>query len=95
MNKYDELITRGKHYLDVPIIGEFINAVEELKDRLTVEEVAQMMYDSYGDKCACNYNGHDEWLPLVCELQEECPYPTDELGCWKQFVKHWGRSNNG
>ena len=59
-----------------------VNAVE-------VDTVAQMFFDLTGDDCPCNYVGVDEWLPEVCELQSECPYPKDILGCWKQFVKHY------
>lgn len=33
MNKYEELIKRAEHFNDMPIIGELINAVRELKDR--------------------------------------------------------------
>ena len=61
-------------------------------DAVEVDRVALMLKESFGDSCACNFNGNDEWLPFVCEHQETCPYPEDVLGCWKQFVKHfWER----
>ena len=59
-------------------------------DAVAVDKVAQMLYEFTGDDCPCNYNDNDEWLPEVCELREECPYPADRLGCWKQFVKRYG-----
>lgn len=59
-------------------------------DAVPVAVVAQMFHDFTGDWCACNYNGNDEWLPLVCENTNWCPDHEDELYCWKQFVKHYG-----
>lgn len=59
-------------------------------DALPVDIVAQMLCDAIGDPCACNINGNDEWLSTVCDLQIECPYPKDGLGCWKQYIKHYG-----
>lgn len=59
-------------------------------DAVAVDKVAQMFYEFTGDDCPCNYNDNDEWLPEICELREECPYPADRLGCWKQFVKRYG-----
>lgn len=70
----------------------FNKIVEEADavDAVEVDKVAQMFFDFTGDDCPCNYVGVDEWLPEVCELQKECPRPADGLGCWKQFVKHYG-----
>lgn len=59
-------------------------------DAVEVDKVAQMFFDFTEDDCPCNYVGVDEWLPEVCELQSECPHPKKPLGCWKQFVKHYG-----
>ena len=56
-----------------------------------LDDVAQILYDTFGDRCACNYNGNDEWLWEYCELVEECPHPADKLGCWRQYVKHYKR----
>ena len=54
---------------------------------LTVDEVAQMLYEIFDDDCACNFNGNDEWLPEVCEYCDSyCPNPPEKLDCWKQFV---------
>lgn len=62
-----------------------------------VEAVAQMFLDFTGDKCPCNFNDNDEWLPLVCEYEAEgkCPDPDDMLGCWKQYIKHYGERKDG
>jgi hypothetical protein len=59
-------------------------------DVVAVDRVALMLKESFGDPCACNFNNNDEWLPFVCEFQDECPYPPGVLDCWKQFVKHFG-----
>lgn len=64
-------------------------------DVVEVDRVALMLKESFGDSCACNYNGNDEWLPLVCDFQDECPYPPGVLDCWKQFVKHFGERKEG
>lgn len=67
-------------------------AIEALKDRPQGEwnthEVACLLADVFGDTCACNYNGIDEWLPSVCEFAEtECPNPVG-VACWEQYAKH-------
>lgn len=66
-------------------------------DAVPVEAVAQMFLDFTGDKCPCNFNNNDEWLPLVCEYEAEgkCPDPDDMLGCWKQYIKHYGERKDG
>lgn len=55
------------------------------------DEVAELLRDIFGDECACNYNGIDEWLPQCCKYAEtgECPNPKDN-GCWKQFLLQGG-----
>lgn len=51
-------------------------------------EVACMLAELFGDACACNYNGIDEWLPFVCDLKDSCPN-TVGVACWEQFLKHY------
>lgn len=64
-----------------------IDAVEE-------EKVAAMLRDMYGDDCACNYNGNDEWLCRVCKYADtDCPYPKEQNGCWLELVRHWEERN--
>ena len=53
----------------------------------TLEEVAEILRDMFGDECACNYNDIDEWLPMACKYAEnDCPNPKEKNGCWKQFL---------
>lgn len=59
-------------------------------DITAIDEFTQILYEMFGDDCACNFNGIDEWLPYCCEYaQTECPSPSEHLGCWKQFLKHY------
>ena len=50
-------------------------------------QVACLLAELFGDTCACNYNGIDEWLPEVCDFQDICPR-TVGVACWEQFLKH-------
>ena len=50
-------------------------------------QVACLLADIFGDTCACNYNGNDEWLPLKCELLDACPN-TVGVAYWEQYLKH-------
>lgn len=53
-----------------------------------IHEVACILADVFGDTCACNYNGIDEWLPQKCDFAEkECPNPVG-VACWEQYLKH-------
>ena len=59
-------------------------------DAVEVDKVAEMLRLSFGDDCACNFNGNDEWMWEKCKYAEmDCPYPKDDNGCWKEFVKHF------
>ena len=71
-------------------MGVTVDAIEAIPsaDVVEVDDVAKMLTWLFADHCPCNYNGIDEWLPYVCELSNECPYPKDKLGCWEQFIKH-------
>lgn len=53
----------------------------------TAHEVAEILADAFGDTCACNFNGNDEWLPEHCELLDCCPN-TVGVACWEQYLKH-------
>ena len=51
-------------------------------------QVACLLADMFGDSCACNYNGIDEWLPELCDFKDTCcPKPVG-VACWEQFLKH-------
>ena len=49
--------------------------------------VACLLAEMFGDDCACNFNGIDEWLPEKCEVIDSCPNPAG-VACWEQFLKH-------
>ena len=51
--------------------------------------VACLLAETFGDDCACNFNGIDEWLPEKCEVIDSCPNPVG-VACWEQFLKHRG-----
>lgn len=53
----------------------------------TPHEVAEIIADLFGDSCACNFNGINEWLPEKCELLSACPNPVG-AACWEQYLKH-------
>ena len=53
----------------------------------TANEVAGIIADLFGDTCACNFNGIDEWLPFKCELLDACPNPCG-VACWEQYLKY-------
>lgn len=52
-------------------------------------EVACVLAEAFGDTCACNFNGIDEWLPLKCDFVADgtCPYVVG-VACWEQYLKH-------
>lgn len=62
--------------------------------KYTAHEVAEIIADLFGDACACNFNGIDEWLPERCELLEACPYPVG-VACWEQYLKFRERRTDG
>ena len=55
----------------------------------TVHEVACILAEAFGDDCACNFNGNDEWLPEKCEVIDSCPEPVG-VACWEQYLKWRG-----
>jgi hypothetical protein len=56
---------------------------------MKTEEVARLLSEMYGDTCACNYNGADEWLPKYCEDDEEYQCGECGLKCWALFLEHY------
>ena len=72
--------------------------LERENGKWTTEEVAELLSNLFGDECACNYNGIDEWLPERCkytEIAEECPNPKEKHGCWMQFLLQGGADMKG
>ena len=58
-----------------------------MSNTLTEHEVAVLLAKLFNDKCACNYNNLDEWLPYYCEKLDICPNPGG-VECWEQLVKN-------
>ena len=58
--------------------------------KYTAHEVAVILADAFGDDCACNFNGNDEWLPYLCELQETGTHPCG-VACREQNLKYKDR----
>ena len=63
------------------------------KNKYSAHDVALILSDAFGDSCACNFNGNDEWLPEKCELLDTCP---DVVGvaCWEQYLKWLGQKED-
>ena len=55
---------------------------------LTLELVAEILAEQFGDECACNFNGNDEWLPMMCHYGDVCPDPPEHLGCWMELLRN-------
>lgn len=78
-----------------PALVEIKDCIEALPPAQPVKhgrwnnhEVACLIADLFGDPCACNFNGIDEWLPTYCDFSSTCcPHP-DGVACWEQYLKH-------
>ena len=93
-NNYDELVA----FADAIAGQEIIQLPEQKKGKWTTEEVAEILFNAFGDDCACNFNGIDEWLPERCkytEIADECPNPKEKHGCWMQFLLQGGADMRG
>ena len=64
-----------------------LNSLPSAEPEWNNHSVACLLADVFGDSCACNYNGIDEWLPEKCELLDSCPNPVG-VACWEQYLKH-------
>ena len=65
-----------------------ISALEKQEGDWNNHKVACLLAEMFGDNCACNFNGIDEWLPMKCDFAETaCPSPAG-VACWEQFLKH-------
>lgn len=68
-------------------------SIRQIKDLPSAEPewnnhtVACLLAEMFGDDCACNFNGIDEWLPEKCEMIDSCPHPVG-VACWEQFLMH-------
>ena len=73
-------------------------SAEPERKKWTTEEVAEILFNAFGDDCACNFFGIDEWLPERCkytEIADECPEPKEKHGCWMQFLLQGGADMRG
>lgn len=78
----------GFHQEDYCKIRRFVTKTPTI-EAIPIDSVAEMLAELFGEECCCNYNGIDEWLPMLCEHSETCPEAIGKNGCWKQFIKHW------
>lgn len=51
----------------------FMNWVPSAEPERNNHTVACLLAEVFGDTCACNFNGIDEWLPKKCEVIDSCP----------------------
>ena len=79
----------GNFYIKMDEVLQIIDKYAEQEPRLwNNHQVACLLADMFGDNCACNYNGIDEWLPKLCDFKDNCcPNPIG-VACWEQFLKH-------
>lgn len=79
----------------LPIVRQLREELERVKkkNKYSAHDVALILSDAFGDSCACNFNGNDEWLPEKCELLDTCP---DVVGvaCWEQYLKWLGQKED-
>ena len=73
---------------------EAINGVPSAQPEWNNHTVACLLAEIFGDNCACNFNGIDEWLPEKCEVIDSCPNPVG-VACWEQFLTHRAERRTG
>lgn len=77
--------------LEVRLNAQKAISADRPKGEWTTDEVAELLANTFGDECACNWSRNDEWLPEVCKYAETtCPSPKEINGCWKQFLIQGG-----
>ena len=73
--------------LTAELFSAYNNVYGHYDKTYNTHEVAEIIAELFGDTCACNFNGIDEWLPEKCELLSACPHPAG-VECWEQYLKH-------
>lgn len=74
--------------VDIEAVDMAISALEKQESGWNNHKVACLLAEVFGDDCACNFNGIDEWLPMKCDFAgTTCPNPAG-VACWEQFLKH-------
>lgn len=87
-------VSKEKHNGAVNMLREVEREVKEAptltppNEPLTLELVAEILAEQFGDECACNFNGNDEWLPMMCHYGDVCPDPPEHLGCWMELLRN-------
>lgn len=85
-----EIAERDQWRADIEAIKS-VPSADRPRGEWTTDEVAQLLANIFGDECACNWSGIDEWLPEACKYAETtCPSPKEINGCWKQFLIQGG-----
>ena len=96
VSQYDKEMSMCAYLDDLEAENEKLRAELERvkkKNKYSAHDVALILSDAFGDSCACNFNGNDEWLPEKCELLDTCP---DVVGvaCWEQYLKWLGQKED-
>lgn len=82
----------GEPYISPSTVQNFAAdhpiTIDPPNEPLTLEEVAEILAEQFGDECACNVNGNDEWLPMMCHYGDVCPDPPEHLGCWMELLRN-------
>lgn len=82
-DKWTPTVNKGKiEYV------EYAPTLTPPNEPLTLEMVAEILAEQFGDECACNVNGNDEWLPMMCHYGDVCPDPPEHLGCWMELLRN-------
>lgn len=88
-SEYQQGIASGLALAKVRIVS-----MPSVRQEWNNHTVACLLADMFGDSCACNFNGIDEWLPEKCDFADTaCPSPAG-VACWEQFLKHRGKTND-
>lgn len=102
MEKYkivdsDEVYTNGAELVPIFRMKQWFEHVDTdlvKHGHWNNHEVACLIADLFGDSCACNFNGIDEWLPTYCDFSLTCcPHP-DGVACWEQYLKHLNKRHD-
>ena len=93
----DRLVMKLNNMFEKGLISSLVDVEDAINDMptlpqpsnepLTLEWVAKVLAEQCRDECACNLNGNDEWLPMVCQYQAACPDPHEHLGCWMELLR--------
>lgn len=73
--------------VDKSVVRRLLTQMQS-QNAMSIHEVAELLAELFGDDCACNVNGNDEWLPKFCGFATTtCPYPGG-ANCWESFLKY-------